>query len=136
MAVRERGGEVTFLRKVVPGGASKSYGIEVARLAGLPRSVVARSRQILGDLERPLAGATPPAQLSLLAAPAAPVAPPDPLAEALSAIDIDHLTPLEAVERPGASQGLAGPQFANPVKSLASRANLGHLEVSCVVVCS
>ena len=106
MAVRERGGEVTFLRKVVPGGASKSYGIEVARLAGLPRSVVARSRQILGDLERPLAGATPPAQLSLLAAPAAPVAPPDPLAEALSAIDIDHLTPLEGLNALARLKGL------------------------------
>src|SRR5206468_10015673 len=51
VAVREHKGEVIFLHKIVPGAASRSYGIEVARLAGLPKSVVARARQILGALE-------------------------------------------------------------------------------------
>jgi DNA mismatch repair protein MutS len=52
VAVSERNGEIVFLRRVVPGGASKSYGIDVARLAGLPKPVIARARQILGQLER------------------------------------------------------------------------------------
>ena len=52
VAVSERGGEIVFLRKVVPGSASKSYGIEVARLAGLPLHVVERAREILSNLEQ------------------------------------------------------------------------------------
>ncbi|MBO0862514.1 MAG: DNA mismatch repair protein MutS, partial [Chloracidobacterium sp.] len=52
MAVSESNGEIVFLRKVVSGSASKSYGIEVARLAGLPRSVVERAREILTNLEQ------------------------------------------------------------------------------------
>ena len=52
MAVSESKGEIVFLRKVIPGSASKSYGIEVARLAGLPRSVVERAREILTNLEQ------------------------------------------------------------------------------------
>ena len=51
MAVKESGGSIVFLRKVVEGIASKSYGIDVARLAGLPRSVVERAREILTNLE-------------------------------------------------------------------------------------
>jgi DNA mismatch repair protein MutS len=51
VAVNEAGGKVTFLRKLVPGGANRSYGIEVARLAGLPPEVVARAREILANLE-------------------------------------------------------------------------------------
>jgi DNA mismatch repair protein MutS len=49
--VREHAGEIVFLRRVVAGGASKSYGIDVARLAGLPKHVVARSREIMSRLE-------------------------------------------------------------------------------------
>jgi DNA mismatch repair protein MutS len=52
VAVSERDGEIVFLRRVVEGSASKSYGIEVARLAGLPRSVVERAREILTNLEQ------------------------------------------------------------------------------------
>ncbi|HYG59627.1 MAG TPA: DNA mismatch repair protein MutS, partial [Symbiobacteriaceae bacterium] len=51
MAVREKGDDIVFLRKLVPGGADRSYGIQVARLAGLPKEVVARSREILATLE-------------------------------------------------------------------------------------
>ena len=51
MSVREDRGEIVFLRKVVEGEASKSYGIEVARLAGLPVTVLARAREILQNLE-------------------------------------------------------------------------------------
>jgi DNA mismatch repair protein MutS len=103
MAVRERAGrtEVTFLRKVVPGGASRSYGIEVARLAGLPRAVLARSRQILAELERAPAADGP--QLSLLAPPAPRE---DPVAAALAALDLDHITPLEALNTLARLKGL------------------------------
>ncbi|MFN0118929.1 MAG: DNA mismatch repair protein MutS [Blastocatellia bacterium] len=52
VAVSERSGEIAFLRRVIPGSASKSYGIEVARLAGLPMGVVERAREILGNLEQ------------------------------------------------------------------------------------
>ena len=49
--VREQGDRIVFLRKIVPGGADKSYGIQVARLAGLPRDVVDRAREIMLNLE-------------------------------------------------------------------------------------
>jgi DNA mismatch repair protein MutS len=52
MAVRELNGKVVFLRKVVPGGADRSYGIHVAELAGLPRAVTERAREILSNLEK------------------------------------------------------------------------------------
>ncbi|HSE98614.1 MAG TPA: DNA mismatch repair protein MutS, partial [Blastocatellia bacterium] len=51
MAVKESGGNIVFLRKVIEGSASKSYGLEVARLAGLPRAVIDRAREILTNLE-------------------------------------------------------------------------------------
>jgi DNA mismatch repair protein MutS len=52
MAVKEVGGRVVFLKKVVPGAADRSYGIQVAELAGLPSSVTARAREVLSNLER------------------------------------------------------------------------------------
>ena len=104
--VREQDGEVAFLRRIVPGAASKSYGIDVARLAGLPRSVIARARAILARLEgdgaalpsgRRLAQA-PPGQLSLLPALAAAVdAPTAEVAQRLRALDPDRMTPIAAL---------------------------------------
>ncbi|MBC7974341.1 MAG: DNA mismatch repair protein MutS, partial [Myxococcales bacterium] len=92
VAVREHKGEIVFLRRVVPGGANKSYGIDVARLAGLPRSVISRSRAILNQLE---GGAQlgSSAQLSLL-----PTAAPSPCLAKLAAIDVHRITPLEALQ--------------------------------------
>jgi DNA mismatch repair protein MutS len=52
VAVREWNDQIIFLRKIVPGGADKSYGIQVARLAGLPKAVLERAREILSNLER------------------------------------------------------------------------------------
>ncbi len=60
MAVREEGGKVIFMRKVLPGGADRSYGIHVAQLAGLPRPVIRRSEELLRLLENLKAGAEPP----------------------------------------------------------------------------
>ena len=52
MAVKEIDGKVVFLRKVVPGAADRSYGIQVAELAGMPRAVIARAREVLSNLEK------------------------------------------------------------------------------------
>ena len=51
IAIKTRGDEITFLRKIVPGGADRSYGIEVAKLAGLPETVLRRARKVLAELE-------------------------------------------------------------------------------------
>jgi DNA mismatch repair protein MutS len=92
VAVREHAGEIVFLRRVVAGGANRSYGIDVARLAGLPRAVIGRAREIMTKLEGGAAlGASP--QLSLL-----PQTTPDPIAARLAAIDPNRLTPLEALQ--------------------------------------
>ncbi len=102
VAVVEDHGEVIFLRKIVPGGVDKSYGIHVAKLAGLPRSVVHRAQEVLDDLEsdrrvpsaksgKP-AGSTPSPQLPLLGEPS-------PLVDEISKLDIDSMTPLEALTR-------------------------------------
>jgi DNA mismatch repair protein MutS len=53
VAVREWNDQIIFLRKIVPGGADKSYGIQVARLAGLPKEILDRAKDILAHLEKP-----------------------------------------------------------------------------------
>ena len=98
VAVREHKNEIVFLRRVVPGGANKSYGIDVARLAGLPKSVVSRSREIMSKLE---GGAKlgSSAQLSLLpAARPEPSAPSAAVLARLASIDPDRTTPIEALQ--------------------------------------
>jgi DNA mismatch repair protein MutS len=92
VAVREHASEIVFLRRVVPGGANKSYGVDVARLAGLPKNVIGRSREIMSKLEggAQLGGS---AQLSLL-----PVAAPSPVVGRIASLDIDRMTPLEALQ--------------------------------------
>ena len=52
LSVKEAGDQIIFLRKVVPGAADKSYGIQVAKLAGIPRTIIDRAREILNTLER------------------------------------------------------------------------------------
>jgi DNA mismatch repair protein MutS len=106
VAVKESAGKVTFLRKLVPEGASRSYGIEVARIAGLPGEVLARARQLLLELER---GKEPKkAQLGLFDVPApvptpalVEVAGPSPeeagVLEALRSSNLNALTPLAAL---------------------------------------
>jgi DNA mismatch repair protein MutS len=103
-SAREVDGRIRFLRLILPGGASRSYGIEVARLAGLPPPVLSRSRQVLASLEtgrRPADDSGPQLGLFSAAPPAAPppAAPPspDPVTSRLREIDPDRLTPLEAL---------------------------------------
>ena len=93
VAVREHESEIVFLRRVVPGGANKSYGIDVARLAGLPRSMIARAREIMARLEggHQLGSS---AQLSL----GIVTAEPSPALARIAAADIDRMTPLEALQ--------------------------------------
>ncbi|HXH05200.1 MAG TPA: DNA mismatch repair protein MutS, partial [Vicinamibacterales bacterium] len=103
VVAREWRDEIVFLRKVLPGRSDRSYGIQVARLAGLPAPVVERAREILAGLERdelarggrpsiaPTAG-DPPRQLPLFGPPET-----HPVVERLMRIDIDRLTPLDAL---------------------------------------
>jgi DNA mismatch repair protein MutS len=105
VAVREWGDQVVFLHQVVEGAADRSYGIHVARLAGLPAEVLARAEEVLRELENertvehlearraPAKSRANPAQLGLFG-------PSEhPLLEELRAIEPDRLTPLEALER-------------------------------------
>jgi DNA mismatch repair protein MutS len=62
VAVREWNDQIIFLRKIIPGGADKSYGIQVARLAGLPKEILDRAKDILSHLEKPDGITAPPAK--------------------------------------------------------------------------
>ena len=99
VSVREAGSEIVFLRRVEPGAADKSYGIEVARLAGLPAAVIARAREVLAEHEKS------EHQLTQELSPGA-AAPPQPVMfapvnqqvlDALRGADLDNLKPLEAL---------------------------------------
>ncbi|MBI2867510.1 MAG: DNA mismatch repair protein MutS [Chloroflexi bacterium] len=107
VAVAEEGGKVAFLHKIVPGGADKSYGVHVAQLAGLPRSIVRRAQEVLADLEtradhagdsapspkaRGVKGQPGAAQLDLFG-------PHPAWVEELLALDLNAMTPLEALTK-------------------------------------
>jgi len=101
VAVKETGGEVVFLRKVEPGAADQSYGIEVAKLAGLPAEVITRAREVLAEHEnaertatgRLGSGDTPPLprQLTIFT----PLS--HEVLDRLRDVDLNRLTPLEAM---------------------------------------
>ena len=101
VAVREVGDEIVFLHRLEPGGADRSYGIHVGRLAGLPDPVVTRAWQVLKLLEaghhvakQQLPSPLDATQLGLFAAPA-----PDPLLLELDGLDVNTLSPLDALNR-------------------------------------
>jgi DNA mismatch repair protein MutS len=105
MRVKEWQGDVVLLHEVVPGSADRSYGIQVAKLAGLPASVIERAKVVLAMLEADDRGAPRGLEdLPLFAAPPRPAAPDprqralDALLEALAAINPDELSPREALE--------------------------------------
>jgi DNA mismatch repair protein MutS len=107
MRVKEWQGDVVFLHEVAPGAADRSYGIQVAKLAGLPAAVVARAGQILETLEQgEQAGAVAKMAEDLplfVAAPATPRRPapstePSVVEECLSALHPDEMSPREALE--------------------------------------
>jgi DNA mismatch repair protein MutS len=106
MDVLEDGDRIVFLHHVVPGAANRSYGIHVAELAGIPRALTRRAREILAELERSPADdtarrhramarptqETDSIQLTLFA-------PPSPVVSAVRALDVESLTPLEALTK-------------------------------------
>jgi DNA mismatch repair protein MutS len=110
VSAREHDGDLVFFHKLQAGAASRSYGVACARLAGVPEPVLARARALLGELERgaALPSGTPASlrartkaarpQLGLFEAPAAVSAEPHPALETLRAVDVDRLTPLEALQ--------------------------------------
>jgi DNA mismatch repair protein MutS len=100
VAVAEEDGRIVFLRRIVPGGADRSYGVQVAELAGLPRAVVQRAREVLHELEasgaqRRSQKADLAPQLSLFAA----TPPDDGLRGELAMIDVESMSPIEAITR-------------------------------------
>ena len=127
VAVREVGDQVLFLHKLIPGGADRSYGIEVGRLAGLPAAVIARAKEVLALLEgegeqmaarltadglaapksvsrkgpRMKHSGAPTPQLGFFGEASAPAPAPDPalirLADAVGALEPDQMTPMQAL---------------------------------------
>jgi DNA mismatch repair protein MutS len=117
VSAREWKDDIVFLRKIVPGRSDRSYGIQVARLAGLPPPVIERAREILGALERdeltrsgrPSISGTrddPQRQLGLFQAPAAA---DDLLRRRLAEIDVDRMTPIQALALLAELKAEAGP---------------------------
>jgi DNA mismatch repair protein MutS len=96
--VLESGSNITFLHRIVPGGADRSYGIHVAKLAGLPVGVLKRAQVLLEELERakPLTAVESPNQLDLLGGqPAAN----QPVVDELIQLDVESLTPIAALNK-------------------------------------
>ena len=97
IAVKKRGDQMIFLRKIVPGATDDSYGIEVAKLAGIPNTVISRAREILQELEAegavhaPAPEKDPEDQVSMLDLTG------QQIISALSAITVETLTPIEAM---------------------------------------
>lgn len=106
MAVREEGGRIVFLHKVEKGGTDKSYGVEVARLAGLPQEVIERAQELLRKFEEEDRSREKDlrlfkeAQLSLFSVvpvPSPSENKPDPVVEEIKSLDINKMTPLDAL---------------------------------------
>ena len=105
IAVKKRGDDITFLRRIIPGGADDSYGIQVAKLAGIPNIVVARAKQILEELEKSNVKTKEPVkskikdveekvnenQISLIPSTS------ELVVEKIKSIDVNTLTPIEAM---------------------------------------
>ncbi|MDE2778657.1 MAG: DNA mismatch repair protein MutS [Chloroflexota bacterium] len=101
VAVTEEEGRVVFLHRIVPGGADRSYGVHVAQLAGLPRSVVSRAWEVLEDLEQAGNGrhTASPRRKSEAAIQMPLFQPEQPLKDAVLGLDVANLTPLEAINK-------------------------------------
>ncbi|MBQ4159292.1 MAG: DNA mismatch repair protein MutS [Clostridia bacterium] len=100
IAVKKRGDSITFLRKIIPGGADRSYGIEVAALAGVPNEVTGRAKEILKMLEsesdefKPRSNAAAAPEYGMQMSLGESV-----LAEELRRLDVTTLTPIEALNK-------------------------------------
>ncbi len=106
VAAREWKDDIIFLHKILPGRSDRSYGIQVARLAGLPASVIARARDILSALEqdelvrsgRPALSGTPATSQQQLGLFQSTPGPDERLRERIREIDINRTTPLDALQ--------------------------------------
>ncbi len=98
VTVQERGGDVVFLRKIVAGKADRSYGIHVAKLAGLPADIISRAQAVLSQLEQPESVRSELIQEELLLT-TEPLPQPHPLIEEVKQIDLFSMTPLDALNR-------------------------------------
>ena len=99
--VLEEGGKVVFLHKVVRGGADRSYGIHVAKLAGIPKAVIHRSEEVLKELEN---GSSKRVEVSKQPSHVEPLqmamfGEPDPVLEEIKSLDVLSMTPLEAITK-------------------------------------
>jgi len=96
--VVEEGDKVIFLHKIVPGGTDRSYGIHVAQLAGLPKSVIVRAQEVLAELE---SHASKKSKVSRREASLQiPLFPKGRLlAEEITRLDVDSMSPLEAITK-------------------------------------
>ena len=97
IAVKKRGDDITFLRRIVPGGADRSYGIEVAKLSGIPNSVIERAKEILQETEtngvvtyKTVANADMQLPLDMQNA--------QDILKELNSIDVNTLTPIESMQ--------------------------------------
>ena len=100
VAVAEQGDAVVFLHKIAPGAADRSYGVHVAQLAGLPRPVIARAQEILGELEA--SGAAGPRRSALQQATVFQLplfSAEDPVIAELRLLDVNALSPLAALNK-------------------------------------
>jgi len=99
--VKEEGDHITFLRKIAEGGTDRSYGIQVARLAGLPQEVIARAKEVLRTIEQEDLAVAPSMNAAKQVAPPVQLhlfeAAPHPAVEKIKRTDIDTLTPVEAL---------------------------------------
>ena len=99
VAVVEEAGTLVFLHRIVPGGADRSYGIHVAQLAGLPRAVIGRAREVLTELEG-AAGDVPAGKRRSYPAAVPQLSFLDresPVLREISALEVDAMTPLQAL---------------------------------------
>jgi DNA mismatch repair protein MutS len=120
MDVLEEGDRVVFLHRVVPGGADRSYGVHVAELAGVPRALTRRAREILTDLEHHPSGDGAKGRRRVMASPAPEntsmqltlFAPPSPVVTAIRDLDVESLSPLEALTKLFELKRLAGGESA------------------------
>ncbi len=104
IAVSEEGGKVVFLRKIIPGGADKSYGIHVAQLAGLPKAVVHRAEEVLSELEsngdvKVVPGVQPRSRQKTPREQLALFGQKSPVTDEILKLDISSMTPLEAITK-------------------------------------
>ena len=97
IAVKKRGDDITFLRRIVPGGADRSYGIEVAKLSGIPNSVIERAKEILQETEANGVVSYQTTTTADMQLPLDMQNAQDILKE-LNSIDVNTLTPIEAMQ--------------------------------------